>query len=189
MNVNQTVSRQNGVDRSFRALTAWRTNVIFDYVEKNLASRLDFAALSDRIGLSPARLSRAFKCRYGVSLRFYVMCRRVVMAQNLMLMTRDQLKDIALDVGMSDQAHFTRVFHALVGETPGHWRELQRRAYENGELPVPIDTTSNLLRRCDPMETTIDCQALQASRNRARELQTSHAPGEPRCRMSDFRSI
>jgi AraC-like DNA-binding protein len=39
-----------------------------------------------------------------------------------MLSSGDALSRIALDCGMCDQAHFTRVFRRVVGVSPSVWR-------------------------------------------------------------------
>jgi len=49
-------------------------------------------------------------------------------AQGLMLRTNAPLSEIALRCGMSDQAHFTRTFRRVVGETPCLWRRTRRNA-------------------------------------------------------------
>lgn len=66
-----------------------------------------------------------------VSPRDYVALRRIEVTQGLMLTTRDSLSEIALSCGMSDQSHFTRLFHRLVGETPHSWRLSRRGVIED----------------------------------------------------------
>jgi AraC-like DNA-binding protein len=43
-------------------------------------------------------------------------------AQVIMLNTREPLSQVALDCGMFDQAHFTRMFRKVVGISPSLWR-------------------------------------------------------------------
>ncbi|WP_457354340.1 helix-turn-helix domain-containing protein [Sphingomonas sp. UYP23] len=43
-------------------------------------------------------------------------------AQMLMLHTDDTLSHIACACGLTDQAHLTRLFRRMVGETPLVWR-------------------------------------------------------------------
>jgi AraC family transcriptional regulator len=51
-----------------------------------------------------------------------VIRRRVERAQGLMLATDASLSDIALDCGLADQSHLTRLFRRIVGESPRAWR-------------------------------------------------------------------
>jgi AraC-like DNA-binding protein len=129
------------------ALLLWRTKRLFGHIERNLSERIGLLELSDVVRLSPTHLSRTFKRHFGVSLHVYVLCRRVVLAQNLMLMTKYPLKDIALECGLTDQPHLTRVFRAMVGATPACWRETHLAALDRGEIVLPLDTTAHLLRR------------------------------------------
>jgi AraC-like DNA-binding protein len=158
------------VKRDPTALPGWRTRKILSFIEDNLGSRIYLRSLATSVGMSRTHLSRVFKLRFGVTLCFYITCRRVVKAQNLMLTSRDRLCEIALRCGMCDQAHFARVFRRLVGQTPGRWREAHTAAVCSGDLELPLDLTTELLRRRDPLGATIDCQGLQASLEKARTL-------------------
>jgi AraC-like DNA-binding protein len=84
--------------------------------------------LARLLGLSASHFCRAFKCTLGVSPRDYVLRRRIELAQGLMLTTSDPLSSIAVTCGMSDQSHFTRSFHRIVGVTPYAWRRTRRDA-------------------------------------------------------------
>jgi AraC-like DNA-binding protein len=141
----------------------WRFNKIIAYIEGNFSSRIDLHRLADEVGLSRKHLSRMFRRRFGLTLRLYIMSRRMAEAQKLMLMTRDPLCEIALRCGMCDQAHFAHVFRELVGETPSRWREARAAALPTGDPGVPLDLTIRILRRHDPLDVTIDCRGLQAA--------------------------
>jgi AraC family transcriptional regulator len=56
--------------------------------------------------------------------------KRVEFAQVLMLTTNESLSQISLACGMTDQAHFTRIFRRLTGKPPGRWRTSRRRQRE-----------------------------------------------------------
>jgi AraC family transcriptional regulator len=109
-------------------LPAWQTRRVFAHVEANLGSRIPIRELARLLGLSASHFCRAFKCTFGVSPRDYVLRRRIEVAQGLMLTTSEPLSSIALTCGMCDQAHFTRCFHRIVGETPYMWRRTRRGA-------------------------------------------------------------
>jgi len=78
--------------------------------------------------LSNGQFCRAFKSSFGMPAHVYLMHRRIEVAQGLMLRTGAPLSEIALRCGMSDQAHFTRTFRRVVGETPCLWRRTRRNA-------------------------------------------------------------
>jgi AraC-like DNA-binding protein len=109
-------------------LPAWQTRRVFAHVEANLCRRIPIRELAQLLDLSASHFCRAFKCTLGVSPRDYVLRRRIELAQGLMLTTSEPLSSIALKCGMCDQAHFTRSFHRIVGETPYAWRRTRRGA-------------------------------------------------------------
>lgn len=107
-------------------LAPWQARRVEAYVKTGLASRLrvDDAAAVAR--LSASYFSRAFKVTFGVSFMQYVSRQRVERAKLMMLMTAAPLCQIALDCGLADQAHFTRLFRRHVGAPPSAWRRRMR---------------------------------------------------------------
>jgi hypothetical protein len=43
------------------------------------------------------------------------------------------LGQIAVDCGFADQAHFTKLFRRLTGESPGEWRRVRAEASAEGD--------------------------------------------------------
>jgi AraC-like DNA-binding protein len=110
------------------ALSTWRAQRVTAHIEAHLASSIRVRDLASLVGLSNSYFCHAFKRRYGLTVHVYLTCRRIELAQRLMLATTDSLSDIALSCGMSDQAHFTRAFRRVVGDTPNRWRQSRRAA-------------------------------------------------------------
>ena len=96
------------------------------HIDQNLGERVEIAALAAITGLSPCHFSRAFKQSMGMPPHRYVTSRRIQEAARLIEATDKPMLEIALDVGFSDQSHFTRVFSAQVGESPGQFRHQRR---------------------------------------------------------------
>jgi transcriptional regulator GlxA family with amidase domain len=103
-------------------LAPWQVKRLRAYIELNVAQRLHLTDLAGVVSLSPSHFSRAFKSSFGTTVHRYVMNKRIERAQNLMLKTSDELSQIAISCGMSDQSHLTRWFRRVVGETPARWR-------------------------------------------------------------------
>jgi AraC family transcriptional regulator len=122
-------------------IPAWKMRRVFAHVDANLCRRIPIRELAQLLGLSASHFCRAFKCTFGVSPRDYVQRRRIEVAQGLMLTTCESLSSIAVECGMSDQAHFTRSFHRIVGETPHMWRRTRLGALNRrpGLVCVPDD--------------------------------------------------
>ena len=120
-------------------IPAWQMRRVFAHVEANLCRTIQIRDLARLLDFSPSHFCRAFKCTYGVPPRDYVLRRRIEVAQALMLTTSEPLSSIAFSCGMYDQAHFTRAFHRVVGETPYTWRRTRRGALENRLTVVELN--------------------------------------------------
>jgi transcriptional regulator GlxA family with amidase domain len=103
-------------------LAPWQIRKVASHIETNLDMPIRSSDLASIAGLSPGHFSRVFRNSFGCSPLEYVTSRRVEHAQGLMLATDAPLSQIALDCGLADQAHFSRLFRRCVGETPRAWR-------------------------------------------------------------------
>ena len=95
---------------------------VVTYIDSNLSGALFVGALARIAGVSSSGFHRAFRLRFGITPHAYVILKRIELAQNLMLTTDDPLSQIALACGMTDQAHFTRTFRRIIGQSPRQWR-------------------------------------------------------------------
>ena len=74
-------------------------------------------------GLTRYDLARQFRAALGTSPYRYSLLRRLDAARDHLVGERS-LADIALEAGFADQAHFTRMFTATYGLSPGRYRAL-----------------------------------------------------------------
>ncbi len=103
-------------------LTDRHARRLADYIGAHLDCCILASDLAEQVGLSASHLFRAFKATFGVTPRAYVSQRRVERAQQLLSSSPMPLSQIALECGMYDQPHFTRLFKSVVGLNPGAWR-------------------------------------------------------------------
>jgi AraC-like DNA-binding protein len=138
----QAQMRYDGAERQdpSQALLAWQMRLVERYIEEHLDEQILVANLSELIHLSEAHFSRAFRLAYGVPPHAYIVRRRLELAAQLMLAGREPLSEIALRCGFHDQAHLSKQFRQLTGETPAAWRRLRRRPgtdFEMGGQIIP----------------------------------------------------
>lgn len=88
--------------------------------------RLSLAEMADAVGLSESWFSHAFKRTTGTTPQQWQLDRRIDMARHMLSHTDQSVASIAAHLGFSDQAHLTRAFRQVAGETPGAWRRLRR---------------------------------------------------------------
>lgn len=103
-------------------LATWQRKRVVAYVEANIGTNIRAIDLARLVRLSKGHFFRAFRESFGEPPMAYVVKRRVVLGQELMRKSRAPLSQIALACGMCDQPHFTRLFHRIVGVSPGLWR-------------------------------------------------------------------
>jgi AraC family transcriptional regulator len=107
-------------------LAPWQLKRVLEYIRDNLVRSITVPEIAVVARTSPSHFQRAFKRSFGVSVRRYVMHRRIELAQTLMLNTSDPLSMIAASCGMSDQSHLTHCFRRFLGEPPNSWRRARR---------------------------------------------------------------
>lgn len=118
---------QPAVEPTGQGLAPWQKLRITRFVENNLHEVIRTEDLAAIARLSVSHFSRAFRDSFQETPYAYVLSRRVARAKEMMATTEDSLAQIALSCGMADQAHFSRLFRRLAGETPSCWRRRQMR--------------------------------------------------------------
>jgi AraC family transcriptional regulator len=123
------LSRRSRVSspRDFRGgLAPWQLKRSLDYLESRLSENVTIKALADLARLSPSYYVRAFKTSIGTTPHRWLHDLRIRRVQQLLLDTRSPVGRIALETGFADQAHLTRVFRQVTGESPGAWRRMRQ---------------------------------------------------------------
>ncbi len=105
-------------------LPRWQAKRLAAFIDENLERPIRSPDLIALTGLSTGHFFRTFKETFGQAPFTYIARLRVERAQQMMLTTSHSLCQIALDCGMCDQSHLTRLFRQLVGMTPGEWRRV-----------------------------------------------------------------
>jgi AraC family transcriptional regulator len=103
-------------------LATWQARRVAEHVESNIGSKIHVTDLAALARLSIGHFFRAFRLTFGASPQAYLMQQRILRAQVIMAGSNKPLAQIALDCGLSDQAHFSRTFRRFTGVTPTDWR-------------------------------------------------------------------
>jgi AraC family transcriptional regulator len=119
-------------------LLAWQLRKVREHIDCHITEPILVSDLCAVVRRSEAHFSRCFKRTCGESPHSFVMRRRVELAARNMLTTDASLSDIALRCGFADQAHLSKQFRQLVGQTPAAWRRAQRLQHDEQAL-LPID--------------------------------------------------
>jgi len=109
-------------------LSPWQIRKVASFIEANLDRSIKNDELASIVRLNTSHFGRSFRNSFGEPPHEYVIRRRVERAQGLMLSTGASLSEIALDCGLADQSHLTRLFRRVVGQSPRAWRRSRLEA-------------------------------------------------------------
>ena len=123
---SDSAQEQATSDGARQVLAPWQIRRVVAHVDANLAGAIRVYDLAQIARLSDGYFSRAFKGSFGLSPQAYVVARRMELARHLMLTTDEPLCQIGLACGLSDQAHFSKMFSRVYGMPPGAWRRQRR---------------------------------------------------------------
>ena len=106
-----------------------RTNALVTWcateIEKRFAEDLTLQALAREAGYSLFHLAHLFKRDTGLSVKQYILQRRIAEARRILLEQPALTVDaVALQVGFSDFALFNRSFKRLTGQPPTLYRKI-----------------------------------------------------------------
>ena len=121
----QSTALREGVSISRGGLAPWQERRAKELINANLDGKLPLSQLAEECGLSARHFARAFRQSIGVPPHRWLLSRRVERAKDLLRDRALPLAEVALACGFSDQSHFTWMFTALVGLSPGLWRRME----------------------------------------------------------------
>jgi AraC family transcriptional regulator len=111
-------------------LAPWQTKRACERLDSDLGGTLSLQQIAAEFGLSVSHFSRAFRISTGLPPHQWLLRQRIETAKQLMTVRDLPLSEIAISAGFANQSHFTRVFSAAVGVSPGAWRREAQGAPE-----------------------------------------------------------
>jgi AraC family transcriptional regulator len=111
-----------GTEPTRGGLAPWQARRACERLESDLGGKLSLQQIAAEFDLSVSHFSRAFRISTGLPPHQWLLQQRVKAAKQLMTVRDLPLSEIAMSAGFANQSHFTRVFSAVVGVSPGVWR-------------------------------------------------------------------
>ena len=93
------------------------------FLQANEGRDARLATLAEQAGLEERTLLRRFQKATGLTTTEYAQRLRVAKAQELLQFGRLPVERISWEVGYSDAGAFRKIFHRIVGLTPGEYRQ------------------------------------------------------------------
>ncbi len=113
-----------------------RFDEIVVYIDAHSREELKIADIAAKFNYSEKYLSKLFRTHYHMTIKEFIIERRLKLAETLLLSSNDSIATIAKDAGFHDEYYFMRLFKKKVGLTPSHYRNAYYMQiltqYENG---------------------------------------------------------
>lgn len=106
-------------------LTQAQINKLMARFAENDGTRMSVSEMAAIVGLSESWFATVFKQTTGKSPLQWQLGRRIDAAQRLLTESELSVADIAVQLGFSDQAHLTKAFRQVAGQTPAAWRRMK----------------------------------------------------------------
>ncbi|MFD2166999.1 helix-turn-helix domain-containing protein [Thalassotalea euphylliae] len=102
-----------------------QVDVIENYINDNIGKPISVDDLAEQLHCSKFYFLREFKKFTSVTPYQFLMNKRLLQAKQLLTGDKPNIAAISHDLGFNDQSHFTRVFKAHFGMTPGQFSKQQ----------------------------------------------------------------
>ena len=96
-----------------------------DIIHAEYATSLSIEQIAVRVGVHPFHLMRAFRSFHGTTLGAYTRTLRIEESRQRLALqpSNETIGEIAIDLGFSDQQHFSHAFRKQFGVTPSEYRK------------------------------------------------------------------
>ena len=105
-----------------RGLSSWQAERVKCYIDSNIARRIPVGELAALVRQSMGHFFHTFRESFGESPQAYILRQRVLRAELLIRNANGSLAQIALECGLCDQSHLSRLFRRMTGVTPSAYR-------------------------------------------------------------------
>lgn len=109
-------------------LTQAQLNRLSAYFANCGGRRLTVREMADVVGLSESWFATVFRQTTNLTPLQWQLSRRIDLARRMLSDTGMSIADISAQLGFSDQAHLTKVFRSMSGDTPAAWRRKHQTA-------------------------------------------------------------
>lgn len=96
---------------------------VVDYIELHLEEKLSLSHLAEHFGISDFHFNRIFKTISGITLKQYILGRKLSKAMELLTETERSILTITYDLGFDYPESFSRAFKKQYGIAPSQFRE------------------------------------------------------------------
>ncbi|MGD1862104.1 MAG: response regulator [Leptolyngbyaceae cyanobacterium] len=96
---------------------------VFEYIERHYQEPINLSDVAQDAGYSPAYLTNLVQSETGLTIKRWIIERRMVQARQLLKTTTHSVRQIAERSGYTDAGYFARQFRQFHGVSPQIWRQ------------------------------------------------------------------
>lgn len=96
---------------------------VFQFIECHYQEPINLSDVAQAIGYSPAYLTNLVQAETGLTVKRWIIERRMAQARQLLKSTNESVRLIAERSGYNDPGYFTRQFRKFHGISPHAWRQ------------------------------------------------------------------
>ena len=97
--------------------------ILKEYIDTNYNKQIKIEELSELIYRSESQTIRIFKKNFNMTPYEYALGRKIHVAKQLLKNTRMPIREIAMELGFTNEHYFSSCFKQHVGQTPGQYRK------------------------------------------------------------------
>ncbi len=101
-------------------------NEIKDYIRSNYSRKITMADISKIVHFSPDYITKIFKEKTGMTIREYIVKKRMEAARSLVVSTDKSISDVASFVGYNNASYFIRMYKKYYNVTPSSLRKRKK---------------------------------------------------------------
>lgn len=106
------------------------------FMENHFHENISIGMLASKAEISAKYFSDLFKKEYGISVSEYLTNLRINKAKSLLVKGEEKIRDIANQVGYSDEFYLSRKFKQTVGISPSIYRKRRKQKVAAYDLPT-----------------------------------------------------
>ena len=105
-----------------RTHTARTVRIVKDYIRGNLKNEVRLSQIAELTHLNPDYTTRIFKRETGITIREYLLRKRMERAKYMLQTTAASVSEVSMEAGYDNFSYFVRMFKERYGMTPKQFR-------------------------------------------------------------------
>lgn len=107
---------------ALKQLSNYKQQKLRLFMKRNLLKKWSLSVYAKEFGLSLSAFKELFQSTFSSPPKTWIIEQRLQYARTLLMYSNLRIVDISIDIGFSNQSHFTQLYHKRFGYSPGKER-------------------------------------------------------------------